>query len=124
MLKRQFKIPLHKQHGKPWIRIKPNHLVYIHEGSTMRQKKEPISIILTKDVVGIGRKGDKILERPWFAYHNLLIPGFAVYPSPDNVDKYMIRDKTLADSVITVHAETLLYCLSRFGFLFSLTLTF
>lgn len=52
-------------------------------------KKYPnVDIILTSYVQGVGRKGEIVNVPPTFAYNKLLLPGFAAYNTPANVEKY------------------------------------
>lgn len=44
--------------------------------------------VLTTFVEGIGRKGDIVSVKPGVAYNKLLLPGFATYKTPENVEKY------------------------------------
>lgn len=37
---------------------------------------------------GVGNKGERISVRPKYAYNELLLPGKAVYASPENLEKY------------------------------------
>nr|CAD7205505.1 unnamed protein product [Timema douglasi] len=47
-----------------------------------------MEIILTDYVSGLGARGDKVSVKPNFAYNNLLLPGLAVYSTPENSEKY------------------------------------
>lgn len=38
--------------------------------------------------LGLGEKGDRVSVRPKMGYENLLLPGFAVYPTPNNIKRY------------------------------------
>lgn len=52
------------------------------------EKQPDMQVILTSYVEGVGKFGDKVSVRPNFAYNNLLLPGLAVYASPENLEKY------------------------------------
>lgn len=52
-------------------------------------KKQPdVEVVLKQFVSGIGRKGEVVKVRPNFAYNELLLPGLADYPTPENIEKY------------------------------------
>lgn len=53
---------------------------------------------------GIGHKGEQVSVRPTFAYENLLLPKFAVYASPENLelmknDLYLTKDEEKPSSI-------------------------
>lgn len=56
--------------------------------NTNVRKKPNIDVILTSYVEGIGRKGEVVNVKPNLAYEKLLLPGLAVYHTPENVEKY------------------------------------
>lgn len=86
-MKRKTPPQLHKKHGSP-KRLKSKHYVYelIQDTDTVQQPN--LEVILTEYVEGIGNKGEKVSVRPNFAYHQLLLPGLAVYASAENIGKY------------------------------------
>jgi large subunit ribosomal protein L9 len=45
---------------------------------------------LTETVAGYGEKGDKINLKRLKAYNEFLLPGLAIYATPENVQKYMV----------------------------------
>lgn len=47
-----------------------------------------MEVILTAFVDGLGNKGDIVSVRPNMAYNKLLLPGLAVYKTPENMAKY------------------------------------
>lgn len=47
-----------------------------------------MELVLTSFVEGIGRKGDVVSVKPNVAYQKLLLPGFAAYATPENIEKY------------------------------------
>lgn len=47
-----------------------------------------MEVILTAFVDGLGDKGAIVSVRPNFAYNKLLLPGLAVYKTPENIAKY------------------------------------
>lgn len=87
MFKRRWDPPLSKKDHPP-RRLRPRNFVYdfIEDGNTI--KKPDISVILTDYVEGIGYKGDLVTLRPNMAYNRLLLPGLAVYDTPENRQKY------------------------------------
>lgn len=87
MLKRRWDPPLSKK-DHPERRLRGKHFVYdfVEDGNTIR--KPDISVILTDYVEGIGYRGDIVTQRPNMAYNNLLLPGLAVYDTPENREKY------------------------------------
>lgn len=52
------------------------------------KRKPDIQVILTAFVDGLGNKGDLVSVRPLYAYNKLLLPGLAVYDTPENQLKY------------------------------------
>lgn len=61
-------------------------------------KKQPnIEVILTSYVEGVGRKGEIVSVTPTFAYNKLLLPGFATYVTPENVEKYVKQQQVVPD---------------------------
>lgn len=56
-----------------------------------------LQVILTSYVAGLGNIGDKVSVRPHFAYENLLLPGLAVYATPENVEKYKKYERSIDD---------------------------
>lgn len=51
-----------------------------------------MDVILVSFVEGIGDVGDKVTVRPTVAYNSLLLPGLAVYATPENIAKYENKD--------------------------------
>lgn len=58
--------------------------------------------MLTAFVEGIGDKGDIVSLRPNLAYNKLLLPGLAVYKSPESIQKYA---KTEAEKEVIEHSS-------------------
>lgn len=42
--------------------------------------------------LGVGNPGDIITTRPMLAYKTLLMPGHAVYATPENMEKYKVDE--------------------------------
>lgn len=63
---------------------------YIYElvKNTETEKHPEIEVILQSYIEGLGNIGDKVSVKPNYAYNKLLLPGLAVYASPENVKKY------------------------------------
>lgn len=86
-MKRKHEPLLHKK-GLPFKKLKSKHYIYELIKDTAIEGKPDINIILTQYVEGFGNAGDKLSVRPGFAYNKLLLPGLAVYASPENIEKY------------------------------------
>ncbi|CAD0203914.1 unnamed protein product [Chrysodeixis includens] len=87
VLKRKHPLPLHKKGGKP-TKMRGRHFVYDLVEDTDIVKKPDIKVILNQFVNGVGVKGDVLSLRPTIAYRDYLMPGLAVYASPENLEKY------------------------------------
>ncbi|CAH1111349.1 unnamed protein product [Psylliodes chrysocephalus] len=87
VLKRKTPPNLHKLGGlrKP---LRSRHYIYDVIKNTAIERQPDIEVLLTSVVEGLGNVGDKVSVRPQFAYNNLLLPGLAVYASPENQEKY------------------------------------
>ncbi|VEN33764.1 unnamed protein product [Callosobruchus maculatus] len=92
ILRRKTPPQLHKQGKRPKT-LRSRHYIYELVKDTNCEKKPNIDVILTSYVEGLGNAGEKVSVRPSFAYNKLLLPGLAVYASPENIDKF----KNLAD---------------------------
>ncbi|XP_015591216.1 39S ribosomal protein L9, mitochondrial [Cephus cinctus] len=87
ILKRKYPMPLHKKGQRP-APLKHKQFIYDVVADTETQKQRKIEIILTSYVSGIGNKGQRINMPSNCAYYNYLLPGLAVYASPENIKKY------------------------------------
>lgn len=88
ILKRRWPPGLHK---KGQVRSKPlksRHFVYDLVEHTNARKPKELEVILIEYVKGIGNPGDIVKMKEDDIYHNLLLPGFAVYASKENIEKY------------------------------------
>lgn len=96
ILKRKFPTQLHKK-GKPQKTLRSRHYVYELVQDTSAERQPNVDVILTTFVEGLGNVGDKVSVKPNKAYNQLLLPGLAVYASPENEKKYMdaIDDKNV-----------------------------
>lgn len=68
-------------------------------------KQPDLEVLLTNFVEGVGIKGEIVTVRPNFAYNNLLLPGLAVYATPENVQKFKGFEKKLDDQHSSSTAE-------------------
>lgn len=89
ILKRRWPPGLVKKGRDPSTkRLKARHFVYdLVEDTNVRKKKE-LEVILTEFVEGVGNRGDRITMKQKVAYQQLLLPGLAVYASPENTEKF------------------------------------
>ncbi|XP_013183024.1 large ribosomal subunit protein bL9m [Amyelois transitella] len=92
ILKRRWPPPLHKKGGKP-SKFRGRHFVYDLVQDTNIIKKPDLKIILNQFVDGVGNMGDILTLRPMVAYRDFLMPGLAVYATPDNILKYQVTDE-------------------------------
>ncbi|KAG7165087.1 39S ribosomal protein L9, mitochondrial-like [Homarus americanus] len=89
ILKRVSKSLLRKTHKKTSSRkMKARDFVYKLVEDTNVRKKEPLKVILLASVDGLGSKGQIVEVKPSRARYHLLLPGLAVYASPENIEKY------------------------------------
>ncbi|XP_030760076.1 39S ribosomal protein L9, mitochondrial [Sitophilus oryzae] len=114
ILKRRFPTQLHKKGGQP-KKLRSRHYVYDLVKDTTTEKQPNIDVILTDFVEGYGNAGEKISVNSQFAYNNLLVPGLAVYASPENIEKYKDQIEALADkqTYSSANAALTLKTLSR-----------
>ncbi|KAJ8867397.1 hypothetical protein PR048_031198 [Dryococelus australis] len=73
------------QRPKP---LKYRHFIYDLVEDTSVKKQEIVDLILTDYVTGLGDIGDRVSVKSMAAYNKLLLPGLAVYATPENVEKY------------------------------------
>lgn len=66
------------------------------------KKRENLEVVLTQFVEGVGDKGDIVSMKAHFVYNQLLLPGFAVYKTDENVTKYA---KTEDEKNTVVHSS-------------------
>jgi len=88
ILKRRKPVPLHKKNYKSH-RLRSRHFVYDLVEDTNTRKKEPLDLILTQYVAGLGNVGTRVSMHPGQAYTKLLLPNLADYATPENIEKYM-----------------------------------
>lgn len=68
------------------------HYVYELVEDTNVRRKPDLEVILTTYVESLGNKGDRVSMRPNAAYTQLLLPGLAVYPTPENCERFKKDD--------------------------------
>ncbi|XP_059489120.1 large ribosomal subunit protein bL9m [Neocloeon triangulifer] len=83
ILKRKFPLRPHKKGHRP-VKLKGTNYVYETVQGRNKTKEEPLEVILTQYVDGVGKKGDKVKLRRNFVYNRLLLPKLAVYVNPEN----------------------------------------
>lgn len=87
ILKRRTPPKLHKKNEKP-SKLRGRHFVYDLVEDTTVKKKPNLEVVLTTFVDGIGAKGDVVSLKRNDAYNKLLLPGLAVYKTPEAIEKY------------------------------------
>lgn len=91
ILKRHWPVYLHKKNqSKRILRTKDHHYELVENTEIKRQND--LEVVLTAFVDGIGARGDVVKVRPYTAYNKLLLPGLAVYPTPENISKYARKE--------------------------------
>lgn len=66
---------------------------------TTVEKQPNIDVVLVSYVDGIGNVGDRVSVKPTVAYNSLLLPGLAVYATPENVGKYANKGEIKEEEV-------------------------
>lgn len=97
ILKRRTPPKLVKKNQKP-PKLRGRHYVYDLVEDTTTKKKPNLEVVLTSFVEGIGSKGDVVSLKPAVAYNKLLLPGLAVYKTPEAIARYAV-EKDDDDSV-------------------------
>lgn len=108
--------------GHPHRKLKSKNFVYdmVEDGNTI--KKPDINVILTDYVDGLGYKGDLISVRPNMAHNRLLLPGLAVYDTPENRIKYdtaarqqVERQSPFIERTVSVFGKRIIaVCMNKF----------
>ncbi|KAF9806150.1 hypothetical protein SFRURICE_016349 [Spodoptera frugiperda] len=114
ILKRKTPVPLHKKGGKP-IKLKGRHFVYDLVEDTNVKRKPDVKVILNQFIDGVGNKGQVLTLRPHQAYNEYLVPGLAVYASPQNLEKYDANEEksTTESNYSSPYVHRTIGCLSR-----------
>lgn len=76
----------------PPRRLRNRQFIYDLVEDTSVKRKPDMEVVLTAFVDGLGDKGAVVSVRPNIAYNKLLLPGLAVYNTPENVAKYKPKD--------------------------------
>lgn len=87
ILKRRWPQKLHQKNQKP-DKLRGRHFVYDLIEDTCMRPKPNLSVVLTTFAEGFGQKGDVVSVKNRLAYNELLLPGRAVYDTPENRNKY------------------------------------
>ncbi|CAN7983860.1 unnamed protein product [Ixodes hexagonus] len=86
------------QLSKIWYKtprtLRKRHFLYEYDEITEHKKKEPMDIILTDVVEGLGNKWDVVSVCPVYGLTQLITPGLAMYATPDNL---ALREKMKLD---------------------------
>lgn len=112
VLKRKYPPGLHKKNAPRKV-LRGRHYVYELIEDTNIKRRPDLEVILTTYVEGLGNKGDRVSMRPNAAYSKLLLPGLAVYSSPENIEKFKHLDSTKeSDSFSSPYVERTMNLLS------------
>lgn len=87
VLKRRWPLKLYKKNEKP-DRLRGRHFVYDLIEDTGIKPLPELEVVLTTFVDGHGQRGDVIKLNRNFAHKQLLLPGLAVYNTPENRERY------------------------------------
>ncbi|XP_022121351.2 39S ribosomal protein L9, mitochondrial [Pieris rapae] len=114
ILKRRWPPPLHKKNGRV-PKLKARHFVYDLIEDTNINKKPDLKVILNQFVDGAGNVGDILTLRPNVAYKEFLLPGLAVYATPDNLQKYKAAENKSRESsdFSSPYVQRTINCLSQ-----------
>ncbi|XP_045776412.1 39S ribosomal protein L9, mitochondrial [Maniola jurtina] len=114
ILKRKWPPPLHKKGGKP-SKLRARHFVYDLVEDTNVTKQPDVKVILSQFVDGVGNAGDVLTLRPTIAYRDFLMPGLAMYASPENLAKHKVDEKKpkIESEYSSPYVQRTLGCLSR-----------
>ncbi|XP_061872110.1 large ribosomal subunit protein bL9m [Colius striatus] len=87
IVERWWQVPLAKEGQEPWLHPR-RHRVYRLLEDTKHRPKEPLQLILTQAVEGLGHRGDVVSVKKHVGRNKLLPQGLAVYASPENRDRF------------------------------------
>uniref|UniRef100_G3MRW7 Large ribosomal subunit protein bL9m n=1 Tax=Amblyomma maculatum TaxID=34609 RepID=G3MRW7_AMBMU len=65
--------------------LRKENFIYDYEEITEFNKKPNIDVILTQFVEGLGNKWDIVSVRPFYGLTQLIVPGLAMYVTPENL---------------------------------------
>ncbi|XP_011860122.1 PREDICTED: 39S ribosomal protein L9, mitochondrial [Vollenhovia emeryi] len=88
ILRRRISPFLHGKNCRP-KKLRARHFIYDLVENTNVKRKEPLDLILTQYVTGLGNVGTRVSVHPSYAYPKLLLPRLADYATPENIEKYM-----------------------------------
>lgn len=103
ILKRRWPPKLHKKGSKP-EKLRGRHFVYDLVEDTSVRPKPNLEVILTSFVEGFGQRGDVLSVKNSVAYNKLLLPGLAVYKTPENLARYA-KAATTTDENVKTHSS-------------------
>lgn len=98
ILKRKNPVNISKLTDTKHKPLKKRHAVYLFDEITEATKKENIDVILTEHVQGKGDKWDIVSVPPVYAQLNLILPGLAIYASPENL---ALRERCKEEKTVT-----------------------
>jgi len=107
ILKRQHEVPSPKKGSKtrwPPHPQKHEHTIYDMVVNTNAIKKPNIDVLLTTFVEDLGKAGQIVSLYPTYAYTHFLLPGLAVYPTPENIKKIRLLSEAELDKYSSVTA--------------------
>ncbi|XP_063700163.1 large ribosomal subunit protein bL9m [Culicoides brevitarsis] len=121
ILKRRWEPKLHKKNEKP-AKLRGRHFVYdFVEDTTVKPRY--LKLILSSFVEGMGQKGDIVTVKHDVGYNKLLLPGLAVYHTPENLKKYERTAESIAEEALkhsTPYAERTVNILQSLTFFLSM----
>ncbi|KAK8778374.1 hypothetical protein V5799_020283 [Amblyomma americanum] len=85
ILRRVVTPPLSKLWYKTPRILSKEHFIYEYEEVTEFKKKPNIDVILTQFVEGLGNKWDIVSVKPFYGLTHLIVPGLAMYATPENL---------------------------------------
>lgn len=91
ILKRRWEPKLHKKNEKP-SKLRGRHFVYDLVEDTSTRPQINLDLILTSFVDGVGQKGDVVTVKQNYGYNKLLLPGLAVYKTPENLEQFASKE--------------------------------
>lgn len=113
ILKRRFPVYLHKKNQLPRV-LRAKDFIYELVENTELKKHDDFEVVLTAFVDGVGSRGDVVKVRPHMAYNKLLLPGLAVYATPENMAKYARKEVDVDEEVhSSPHAKRCVSLLER-----------
>lgn len=88
ILRRKFSPILSKEDATRFRRLRPRHFIYELVEDTNQSEPPDLHVVLTTFVDGVGYTGDVISVAANYARDHLLLPGKAVYATPENIEYY------------------------------------